>query len=422
MYQWSQTKSEKEVVFSVCGDEDKIQGGDAKEPLEMALNTRPDLNANANASIVAPKIQMELDSAQYSGANSNALDQFITLEEIISITSLPSNNPSNLPLANQIPISDFDHDLANTNTNSNSDTCSPRLDLINDAWGAFYPNPSTIPPLTKHTMEYLFRCLRTWPSMVARELQLPPIIHARHAEAPLLRPLSKCFTLCKMWYCESATSGEMVQQTIMREMQAIFNQYWSYNEETLLASLQALTIYVLMLLFPSKRAPLSTLAYVDPQIFTAIQTIVYHFVSLSLILPAEQNASMPPYRKWIHVEATRRAVLTLYLIHWAYSIYHCLPSFACEELGFMPASAAKYLWQATNEQEWEKKYEAWLRAWKGVGFLQGEFVAIEEGVTINERAERWLEEADEFGVMFMTIVNAAEREPYFTHAPGRTMG
>lgn len=30
-------------------------------------------------------------------------------------------------------------------------------------------------------------------------------------------------------------------------------------------------------------------------------------------------------------------------------------------------------------------------------------MGIGEGIAVNERTERWLEEADEFGVMFMTI-------------------
>lgn len=69
----------------------------------------------------------------------------------------------------------------------------------------------------------------------------------------------------------------------------------------------------------------------------------------------------------------------------------------------MPASAAKYLWQAKDGMEWETKYGRWLKGWEGEGYLQGEFMGIGEGIGIDERTERWVEEADEFGLMFMTI-------------------
>jgi hypothetical protein len=72
----------------------------------------------------------------------------------------------------------------------------------------------------------------------------------------------------------------------------------------------------------------------------------------------------------------------------------------------MPAPAAKYLWQAKNEQEWDFLYEVWLREWGQVGrcgYLQGEFWMVNEGIKVDERTEMWIEEADEFGMMFLGI-------------------
>jgi hypothetical protein len=99
----------------------------------------------------------------------------------------------------------------------------------------------------------------------------------------------------------------------------------------------------------------------------------------------------------------RRAVLSLYLLHWAFSTLHGIESYECAEIAFMPAPAAKVLWQATSEAEWEVLYDRWLARWDGKPFLQREFWTIEPGVVMNPRAERWLGESDEFGYLHAAI-------------------
>lgn len=69
----------------------------------------------------------------------------------------------------------------------------------------------------------------------------------------------------------------------------------------------------------------------------------------------------------------------------------------------MPAPAAKALWQAQSEKEWDSLYIRWLARWDGHGYLQGEFDRIRPGIGMEERAEKWLEEADEFGLIMMSI-------------------
>lgn len=195
--------------------EGDVQAKDGSSLEMVATTTR-----RPNTERIVPDIEIEIGPSK----SNSALDQFITFEEIVSITThgeIPANSNANSSPANQFQTPDCEQDF----TNQGSEDCNLKLDLINDPWSlAFFPNPSTTPPLTKHSMEFLFRVLRTWPSMVARELQLPPIIHPHQAEAPLLKPLAKCFTLCKMWYCESAVSGDIVQRTIMKEMQNIFKE------------------------------------------------------------------------------------------------------------------------------------------------------------------------------------------------------
>lgn len=201
------------------------------------------------------------------------------------------------------------------------------------------------------------------------------------------------------------------------------------DDTNLLAALQALVMYTIILLFPSRNQ--TSVSYVDQSIFANLQKVVYHIAGTGLMLEEEKNHVRPTWDAWIHVTAKRRAVFSLYLLHWSYSVCNCLPSFDCSELGFMPAPAPKILWQASSKEQWETMYNRWLAQWNGNEYMMREFGAIEPGPAVNPRAELWLEDADELGILFFSIgnmflrghsnlksilttaVNATEREHHF---------
>jgi hypothetical protein len=137
--------------------------------------------------------------------------------------------------------------------------------------------------------------------------------------------------------------------------------------------------------------------------FRQIRQIVYHVSTSGLILQEETDHIRPSWESWLHVTTKRRAVLTLYLIHWSYSVYHSLPSFDCRDLGFIPAPSPKFLWQATERKQWESLYNRWLAQWDGNDFYQWEFFEVQPGIRMNDRCEMWLEDADEFGMIFISI-------------------
>lgn len=45
----------------------------------------------------------------------------------------------------------------------------------------------------------------------------------------------------------------------------------------------------------------------------------------------------------------------------------------------------------------------------GRTYMMSEFAGIQPGVGLERRTEMWLEDADELGVMFFSIVNATDR-------------
>jgi hypothetical protein len=173
------------------------------------------------------------------------------------------------------------------------------------------------------------------------------------------------------------------------------------NENELLAALQVLAIYSLIRLFPSNDQ--TSLPLLDEEMFGQIEQVVSHVVACGLVLEEESSHTRPSWEAWIHVTTKRRAVLTLYLIHWSYSIYHGLPTFGCGRMCCMPAPSAKYLWQAGDRKQWEALYNRWLGQWEGAGYYLWEFFEIQPGVSIDSRAEMWLEDADEFGMIFIAV-------------------
>jgi hypothetical protein len=172
-----------------------------------------------------------------------------------------------------------------------------------------------------------------------------------------------------------------------------------------LAVLQAVVIYTIILLSPSENSQSS--ATDDDIVFRKVERLVWHVVRGGLFLEEERAQTRPSWEDWIHVTSKRRAVLALYLLHWAYSVLHKVPCFDCRDLGFMPAPAPKVLWQAHTEQEWNTKYIHWLSRWSGQMYLQAEFGKIPPGATLNTRAEKWLGETDEFGFVMLSIGNSS---------------
>ncbi|KAL2073435.1 hypothetical protein VTL71DRAFT_10759 [Oculimacula yallundae] len=290
-------------------------------------------------------------------------------------------------------------------------TTTPGFPGLDDQWASSLLAPVMTPPLVQHSMETLLRAIRTWPRILCKGFQLPPMFHHSILSTDVSLPLANCCTLVKMWEGQFAGTNTIVHDTVMTEIKTLFRNFKTYDETESLAALQAITIYAILLVFPSKNQ--KSIPFLDTAIFSEIQQIVRHTAISGLVLQEENENSIPSWDAWVHVTSKRRAVFTLYLLHWAYSVYHHVPSFNCDELAYIPAPAPKYLWLATSEEQWKDLYVRWLAQWKGRQYMQHEFMFVEPGPFLDERTQLWLEDTDEFGMMFMSIlVNATDREDY----------
>jgi hypothetical protein len=278
----------------------------------------------------------------------------------------------------------------------------PKPTHPSSAW-LLWPNESTHnAPLVRHSMQTLLRVIKTWPHILAKGFQTPPVLHHTHSDPiTILQPIQDCITIAKAWSAQTVHTTETVRNVIVREMRSLFSSYRTLDERHLLAALQALTMYTIMLMYPGFSQ--LSVSLVDPSVFLCLRKVISYIFSTGLILTQERDNVRPSWESWIHITAKRRAVFSLYLVHWSYAVYHDIECFPCSQLGFMPAPAPKFLWHSQSRLKWQSLYDRWLKQWKGAPYMMCEFDTISNGTNLERRAELWLEDADELGVLFFSI-------------------
>ncbi|KAH6649053.1 hypothetical protein BKA67DRAFT_576655 [Truncatella angustata] len=284
-------------------------------------------------------------------------------------------------------------------------------------WGMGSQSTSnTDNPATRHTMHFVIRVLMSWPRILASYSadHLPPMVHrlqlgtAGNEELP--GPLSNCHTLTKMWTDHTRGSRQLVRNTIIQEIRRLLHEHRVYSELDLLAATQSLLMLLSIVLFGLGRpesgdSSTSPPHLVDePQLLVAVWDVKHKLAMTGLFLgqEAHHGPSHPSWCDWAFVSAKRRTIQGLHHLEWAWSVFFGYPVLTCFELGPLPAPAAKFLWQATNESKWKRLYGEWLWRWReGGGFKMAEFFTINPGGELDMRSEMWLAEADEFGMMLM---------------------
>ncbi|KAK2809451.1 hypothetical protein FQN50_003719, partial [Emmonsiellopsis sp. PD_5] len=308
-------------------------------------------------------------------------------------TSLVSNFGS----FNELAALNVDYPLIR-NMSDTSNNNSESLSLVPTS----HPPVNKTPKLVQHSMELILRVSGTWPRKMAKGTQLPPFVHSTQMlDDNIPTPLANCFALVKMWDGQCRGGSNIVQQTVKKETQNLLSTYQTFDEPNLVAALQALNIYTILLLFPFKDQ--LSVSILDEKLFRQLRGVIDYAISTGLVLEDESNNVRPSWERWVLITSKRSVALSLFIIQWAYCVYHSLPSYACVGLREMPAPPAKYLWQATRRDQWEMLYNRWLAQWDGSDFYNAEFFTIQPGVRMSPRAELWLEDADEYGMIFVSL-------------------
>ncbi|RVX72871.1 hypothetical protein B0A52_03224 [Exophiala mesophila] len=204
-----------------------------------------------------------------------------------------------------------------------------------------------------------------------------------------------------MWYGQADGSEDIVMNTIMLELERLFQEYPGYSELDLLAAAQSVLMLLIIICFGEKQQWKGPPAPRQVGLLIQAWDIKHKLAETGLFLPEESSNGMPSWTKWAIVSSKRRTILAMHHVEWSWSVRHGYPILTCFELAPFPAPAAKHLWQAANERKWKKRYAEWLHLWKGGSYKVGEFFHIPVEGNLDDRSERWLAEADEFGMMLM---------------------
>jgi hypothetical protein len=182
---------------------------------------------------------MRSDELEYNMDPSFALYGFINpsmtaTDEVINLLGTekdPFANyqwPTNtIPNALERPAIQYDMDTSNTS----SETSPESGDFDLDGWLLWNPGPSkSTPLLVQHSMETLLKVIKTWPKMLAKGFQVPPMLHFSHTHPEkMLQPMANCVTLSKMWAGQSEGASEIVRQSIIQEMRSLFQRVSQHN-------------------------------------------------------------------------------------------------------------------------------------------------------------------------------------------------
>ncbi|KOS39887.1 hypothetical protein ACN38_g9262 [Penicillium nordicum] len=258
--------------------------------------------------------------------------------------------------------------------------------------------------LNAHTIQYLTCVLRSYIRNLIHSIA-PPFIHSLQ-QAPTCSPvLAHCFTLVRTWLTRIPGCEPLLLRMIGDEMRNIENRDTSQSDFDNLCSFQAYLIYFMTIYFfhrtDTTREPSQFNEYVQLQ----MQEIAFGSAKAGLTCKAEKSQTRPSWESWIVASAKRRTLFTMYLFSNVYNAEIGLPNFVAEELRGTFAPESKILWEASDRVFWEREYNRHLSRWEdGMLEISELWKSTETGTDARrEKIERWLQSADEFGMMLFSV-------------------
>lgn len=168
-----------------------------------------------------------------------------------------------------------------------------------------------------------------------------------------------------------------------------------------LAAFQAYLIYsILAYFFPVQGGLL-----IDDSTMMTLQEMAFRVAQSGLVSQAELGQSKPEWESWIVVSAKRRAIFAFYLLSSVYNADNHVPNFLGEELREVYVPDAKRLWEARTRLGWEREYRRHLSRWEDGQLRISELWRSPDTGTPErrERIDRWVQTADEFGMMLLAV-------------------
>ncbi|KAJ5101330.1 hypothetical protein NUU61_003552 [Penicillium alfredii] len=253
------------------------------------------------------------------------------------------------------------------------------------------------------TVQYLTCVLRSYPGYLLDLSHAPPFIHPRQLASK--RPpqaLANCFNLARMWMNRVPGSERMIISTVQQEMARLVTAQNTVGDFDHLCSLQAYLIYLIISYFFPIDANNSL---VNDSAMVTLQEQAFHAAKAGVSCTTEVSRTRPNWESWIVASAKRRTLFTMYLFSSVYNAQKGLPNFVADELSSLAVPEGKALWEAPDRGSWEREYNRHLSRWEdGILKISELWRSSQTGSEERrKRIERWLQSADEFGMMLFAV-------------------
>ncbi|KAL7782357.1 hypothetical protein V8C43DRAFT_327043 [Trichoderma afarasin] len=195
------------------------------------------------------------------------------------------------------------------------------------------------------TIYYLATHLKAFPLTFSREAKTP-FIHSSLYSQSLPKQIKDTYGVCRLYSLSIENSGLFCFQTLHEKVDEIINEYptlCSFSD--LLASLQALILYLLICLFdkdPQQRR------FAEAHMNTLNQWTRHVWEQA----PSEISGKLSPWQAWAFAESVRRSIIISYLIRGVYHLtrfgYHPHSMF----VETLPFGRHTWLWDIPSRTEW----------------------------------------------------------------------
>lgn len=144
---------------------------------------------------------------------------------------------------------------------------------------------------------------------------------------------------------------------------------------------------------------------VNDATMVTLHELAFRAARAGLVSRAELARSRPTWESWIVASAKRRAIFAFYLLSSVYNADNHVPNFLAEEMREVYVPDAKRLWEARGRDEWEREYSQYLSEWQdGLMVISELWHSPDNGsARRRERIDRWVQSADEFGMMLFAV-------------------
>ncbi|KAL9115800.1 MAG: hypothetical protein Q9227_000168 [Pyrenula ochraceoflavens] len=291
--------------------------------------------------------------------------------------------------------------------------CPINPDDIKNRWlNSYVPVPGQkVKEYPASITAFIYRILKSYAAITVHSRGVPPFLHTSQTNpSSTTLQLSTCLTLIRACATLRPGSESTITSVLQQEMTTLYSHHKIYTNSSLLAAFQAYLIYSLVLFFHLNHP---TTASFLRQAIMNLQDLACSASQRGLMCTAEQQQhTRPSWAAWVHAEAKRRTLYTMYLFDSILSAHDNLPTFIGRELTGLPAPASQFLWRADTQQEWETAYDHHLADWAPQSGLRiDELWPIPADTTESDLAERrsrvdrWLEGVDEFGTMMYAVTS-----------------